>query len=177
MEAEYNTPAFRRLVRWGISKGIADDFDSLSEKGKRIFSAETVSRVWAVKSLRNIQPDLDILQADLSEKYDCKIYSGGTWQKVEHKYRDGYSSTDFKDFGISPRKYSYCLQNGIWLLVTFGDGVYYLWDLSEARVERRPWQHNKTTMAPEDGKIIEMGCFLKPEDAKFRGRLCLDGKS
>lgn len=171
---QYNTPAFRRLVKWAMLQGIADDFDSLSDKEKRIFSAETVSRVWAVKSLRNIQPDLDILQTDLTEKFDCKIYSGGTWQKVEHKYRK-YPSTKFPDFGLSPAKYNYCRQRGIWLLVTFSDGVYYLWDLAAAEPEYREWEHNKTTMAPEDGKIREMAYFFKPEDAKFKG--CLDAKS
>lgn len=172
---DYESGDFRRLIKWAIVQGIIEDYDSLPDDDKAFFSAETVSRVWAVKSLRQIQPDLDIVQTDLQERFDCQIYSGGTWQKIEHKYRN-YPDT-FSDYGLSRHKYEYCLAKGIWYLTTLSDGTYYLWDLAKAKPDWRDWKHNKETVNPAAGQATEKAPFLKPEDAIFRGKICQDKKS
>lgn len=163
-----------KLIRWAYLNAIVEkDWDSLSDKEKAVVSAETVSRVWAVKTLRDINPSLDIIQMDFGSEYDCKIWSGGTWYKVEHKFRD-YPSAKFDTALLSPKKFQYCVDNGVWLLCTYNDGSYFLWDnLAECNVKRKPTEHNKTNVSPKDGKITENCVYIKYNEAKYRGKLTL----
>ena len=160
------------LIKWAYRNAIVEkDWDSLSDEEKAVVSAETVSRVWAVKTLRDINPSLDIIQMDFGSSYDCEIWSGGTWHKVEHKFRD-YPSAPFDTALLSPKKFQYCVDNGVWLLCTYNDGSYFLWDnLAECDIKRKEVEHSKTNVKPENGRIRESCVFLKYKEAKYKGKL------
>ena len=161
------------LIKWAyrqaILTGSTDTWEEYDDELKAFISAETVSRVFAVKSLHSLNPSLVILQEDLTSHFDCKVWSGGTWQYVEHKYRN-VPSTRYRDCLLSAEKFNLCKEAGALVMFTFADGVWYLFDLAECNPRWSEVVRPKYT-AVNYGKVAEKAAFLKYKEAIASGRI------
>lgn len=161
------------LIKWAyrqaILTGSTDTWDEYDEATKAFISAETVSRVFAVKSLHNLNPNLTILQEELTSHFDCKVWSGGTWQFVEHKFRN-VPSTRYRDCMLSAEKFNLCKEAGTFVLFTFSDGVWYLFDLSKCKPRWSEVMHKQYSVV-NYGKVAEKAAFLKYKEAIASGRI------
>ena len=166
------------LIKWAyrqaILTGSTSTWDEYDEEQKAFISAETVSRVFAVKSLRSLNPNLTILQEDLTSHFDCKVWSGGTWQLIEHKYR-AVPSTRYKDCLLSAGKFNLCKEAGAFVLFTFADGAWYLFDLDRCKPRWREVVRPQYS-AVNYGKVAEKAAFLKYNEAIASGRIDDDRK-
>lgn len=163
----------RKLFKWGLKTGVLTGdtaesvWDNMQKETRDFAEAEIISRVFAVKALRALNPELKLNQKFLYSPYDIDFVSGDTLCKVEHKGRD-FEFGKYNDYMISKKKADN--NKGIWYLNTFTDGTFLMWDLDTAHITEKENTHNKETVHPEKGKITKTEYFLTPDDVIFRGK-------